>query len=88
MTTTKHRARERLAGIGLVPRGLSQTEAAAYIGVSVNGFKQLVEKQQMPNPRRIAGVLLWDRFEIDDAFTALPHVGPGPSQDDIWGDVS
>ena len=45
----------------LAPRGLSRTEAAAYIGVSPTLFDHLVRDRRMPPPKRINARTVWDR---------------------------
>ena len=54
------------------PRGLSRTEAAAYVGVSPSLFDQMVRDQRMPQPKRINSRNVWDRRRLDDAFEELP----------------
>jgi predicted DNA-binding transcriptional regulator AlpA len=56
-------------------RGLSRVEASAYIGVSPSKFDEMVVDGRMPKPRQIDGRVVWDKWELDDAFTALPHKG-------------
>src|SRR4051794_25071402 len=56
----------------LPPRGLSREEAAAYIGVSPSLFDALVKDGRMPAPKRIKARTIWDRFQLDAAFVALP----------------
>lgn len=58
--------------ISLPPRGLSRTEAAAYIGVSVSLFDMLVEDGRMPTPKRINSRTVWDRKQVDEAFELIP----------------
>jgi predicted DNA-binding transcriptional regulator AlpA len=55
----------------LEPRGLSRTEAAAYVGVSASLFDQMVRDRRMPQPKRINSRNVWDRWELDAAFDAL-----------------
>ena len=45
----------------LAPRGLSRTEAVAYIGVSPTLFDHLVRDRRMPPPKRINARTVWDR---------------------------
>jgi hypothetical protein len=62
----------------LPPRGLSQSEAAAYIGVSTSLFDKLVADGRMPAAKQINSRKVWDRLSLDEAFDALPdHDGPG-----------
>lgn len=54
------------------PRGLRREAAAAYIGVGTCKFDELVADGRMPKPKRIDGCVIWDRFQLDAAFTDLP----------------
>lgn len=56
----------------LLPRGLSRTEAAEYIGVSVWLLDQMVNDGRMPKPKEINSRRIWDRHALDMAFDALP----------------
>lgn len=55
---------------GLVPRFLSRTEAAAYVGVSTSTFDQEVSLGWWPGARRRGAKgtrLTWDRLLLDAA---------------------
>lgn len=65
-------ARENPLPISLPPRGLNRPCAAAYIGVSVGKFDDMVADGRMPKPRQIDARLVWDRLQLDEAFSALP----------------
>lgn len=54
------------------PRGLSREEAARWIGVGTTLFDEMVADRRMPRPRRIGRRTVWDRIELDMAFTELP----------------
>jgi hypothetical protein len=56
----------------LAPRGLSRDEAAAYIGVGVTLFDEMVADRRMPKPKPINGRRVWDRLALDTSFAALP----------------
>ena len=56
----------------LAPRGLSRTEAAAYIGVSPTLFDHLVRDRRMPPPKRINVRTIWDGKKLDRAFELFP----------------
>ncbi|WP_028746349.1 helix-turn-helix transcriptional regulator [Rhizobium mesoamericanum] len=58
---------------GMTPRGLCRVAAAAYVGIGGTLFDQLVARGEMPGPRKAGGRVLWDRYELDDAFDALPR---------------
>lgn len=53
-------------------RGLSRREAAEYIGISESKFADLVRQGRMPAPRKIDRGLIYDRYQIDEAFDNLP----------------
>lgn len=67
----------------LPPRGLSRTEAAAYIGVSPSLFDMMVADGRMPGPKRINARTVWDRHKLDAAFSALPDEGDRNPWDDM-----
>ena len=70
----RNRPRKQSNGssIALSPRGLARGDAAIYIGVSSSFFDRLVQDGLMPTPKHIGSRRVWDRFELDDAFDALP----------------
>src|SRR5436309_15841447 len=47
--------------LSLPPRGLSRSEAAAYVGVSPSLFDAMVKDGRMPQPKRINSRTIWDR---------------------------
>jgi predicted DNA-binding transcriptional regulator AlpA len=59
------------------PRGLSREEAARYVGVGTVKFDEMVADRRMPKPRRIDKRIIWDRVELDIAFSELPYQGAG-----------
>ncbi len=69
--------------LSLPPRGLSRTEAAAYIGVSPSLFDLMVGDGRMPGPKRINARTVWDRLKLDAAFNALPD----DSDRNPWDDM-
>jgi hypothetical protein len=71
------------AGDIILRRGLSRHEAARYIGIGETKFAQLVNTGRMPKPRRLDGRVIWDRVELDIAFSELPHDAP---EEDTWAD--
>ena len=70
----------------LPPRGLSREIAAAYIGVGSTKFDQMVKDGAMPRPRIHGARRLWDRSELDIAFSNLPHVGDDQDLHNPWLD--
>lgn len=70
---------------GALPRGLSRTEAAAYVGVGVSTFDSMVKSGTMPKPKTIGARRVWDKWKLDAAFSELP----GDEEcDDVWDRVS
>lgn len=53
-------------------RGLSEPEAALYVGIGATKFRSLVTDGRMPKPRVIDGRRVWDIDDLDVAFKALP----------------
>jgi hypothetical protein len=62
---------------------MSRTDAAAYIGVSPSLFDQMAADGRMPKPKIINSRVVWDRWELDGAFSALPHKDQ-TAPDDEW----
>lgn len=56
----------------LPPRGLSRTEAAAYICVSPSMFDMMVKDGRMPRPKTVNSRTIWDIRQVDKAFDRLP----------------
>lgn len=61
--------------IAYPPRGFSREEAARYVGVGTTKFDEMIADRRMPKPRQIDGRTVWDRVELDMAFSELPHQG-------------
>jgi predicted DNA-binding transcriptional regulator AlpA len=57
------------------PRGLRKIDAAAYIGISPTQLDTWIKRGIMPAPKRIGGVVIWCRFELDAAFDAFSDQG-------------
>jgi predicted DNA-binding transcriptional regulator AlpA len=66
-----------------IPRGLSRVEAARYIGVSPGTFDKLVEDSVMPKPKQIRARRVWDRVEVDAAFTSMGEGADGEQVNDF-----
>jgi hypothetical protein len=61
-------------------RLLLQVEAAAYVGVGPNKFRDLVERGLMPPPKLIDGARRWDVMALDVYVSALPDDTRGSAQ--------
>ena len=59
-------------GLSYPPRGLPRVEAARYVGVGPTLFDEMVADRRMPKPKRINSRVIWDRVELDIAFSELP----------------
>jgi len=70
----------------LPPRGLSRSEAAAYVGISPSLFDMMVKDGRMPGAKRINSRVIWDRRKLDLAFDALP--GDDGSLLNPWDEVA
>ena len=70
----------------LPPRGLSRSEAAAYVGVGTTLFDAMVRDGKMPGPKRIHARVVWDRHRLDKAFEALPD--EDGQADDVWDQLA
>jgi len=53
-------------------RALALADAAFYVGVSVNKFKELLADGRMPPPKRIDDIRRWDVEALDIYFSQLP----------------
>lgn len=62
--------------------GLNREQAAAFIGVSISLFDEMVRDGRMPKPKRANARTIWDRRALERAFTRLP--GGDAEDDDIW----
>ena len=74
-------------------RGLSESEAAAYLSLSASFFRRLVDQGIMPRPRIAGSRRIWDIEELDVAFKSLPREGGdketcGETGEDSWSDYS
>jgi len=56
-----------------VALGLSRAEAAAFVGVGVSLFDEMVKDARMPPPRKANSRLIWSRVELEKAFADLPY---------------
>lgn len=62
--------------MGVPPRGLRRAAAAAYLGISPSHFDKCREAGQIPQPRRMFGVEIYDRQDLDFLFDGKPGVSP------------
>jgi len=57
---------------GLVPRGLRRVDAARYLGISPSHFDAQRKAGNIPAPKQMLGVVLWDRNDLDRLFDDIP----------------
>lgn len=69
--------------VSLPPRGLSRSEAAAFVGVSPSLFDEMVRDGRMPPPKMINSRRVWDRVKIEAAFDALPETTTSNPFDEV-----
>lgn len=76
---------DRIIGAGpRWPRGMRRDDAAAYLGISTRKFDEWVASGLMPAPKRPDGVVVWDRYRLDQAFESLPD---NAGAKDSWADL-
>lgn len=68
---TKSEAASRLP----IRRGLTEAEAAIYVGIGSTLFREMVSDDRMPRPRLLGSARSWDVDELDAAFKSLPRDG-------------
>ena len=49
--------------------------SAAWAGVGTTKFDEMVEDGRMPAPKLVDGRKIWDRYDLEEAFSALPGGG-------------
>ena len=57
--------------LAYAPRLLRAARAAAYLGMGTSTFLRLVDEGVLPKPKRIRGVVAWDRFVLDACVDGL-----------------
>ena len=55
----------------MAARGLSREPPAAYVGVGVTKFDEMVQDGRMPQPKEVDARRIWDRYQLDQSFEAL-----------------
>lgn len=59
----------------ITPRRMQISLACAYIGVSENKFRALVDNGEIPKPKRIGRNVGWDIRDLDNYVDNLPRDG-------------
>src|SRR5580765_4918143 len=58
---------ERLADhLAYPPRWFRAERAAAYLSMSRAMFLKLVDENRLPKPKRLGGMVFWDRAKLDE----------------------
>ena len=66
------------------PRWLRRVDAADYVSVSASQFDKWISEGMLPSPKKINGIVLWDRLALDEAMEAIFY----PENDlAVWDDV-
>jgi predicted DNA-binding transcriptional regulator AlpA len=47
------------------PRAMRADRAAAYLSMSTSTFLKLVDERRLPQPKRLGGLVFWDRLKLD-----------------------
>jgi predicted DNA-binding transcriptional regulator AlpA len=71
-----------------VALGLPRPAAAAYIGVGVSLFDEMVADGRMPRPKQINSRKVWHREPLAEAFAELPEEGQGQESSSPWMDCA
>jgi len=58
-------------GLAYPPRAMRADRAAAYLDMSSSSFLKLVDEGVLPAGVHIKGMVVWDRFDLDNAFENL-----------------
>jgi hypothetical protein len=74
--------RSRAALAPLQPRGLAREDAAAYCGLTPEGFDEWVKRGIVPGP--IPGTQRWDRKAIDLALDRASGLESAEEQVDVF----
>ena len=53
------------------PRLLRADRAAAYLGMGTSTFLRMVSEGVLPKPKRIKGVVAWDRYSLDSCVDGI-----------------
>lgn len=84
---TKPSARERLAALGLPPRGLPIDEAAAYVGLSPELFQRQVKEGIYPKPLEDGRRRTWDRVALDEAMNKRSGLKAAPDRANLQAEM-
>jgi len=66
------------------PRGLRRASAAAYLGISTSHFDKERAAGNIPAPKTMLGVALYDRHELDSLFDGRAMVAANDNEPDYW----
>jgi hypothetical protein len=61
-------ASPRSTTLAFTPRGLRRGAAARYLGISPSLFDRKRKEGEVPSPKVILGVTVWDRADLDRLF--------------------
>lgn len=68
------------------PRLLRAERAAAYLDMGTRTFLRLVQAGKLPKPKRIDGVVAWDRYRLDAAIDDRDEDVAANTVDELLGD--
>ena len=66
------------------PRGLRRAAAAAYLGISPSHFDKERLAGNIPAPKSLLGVVVWDRHDLDSLFDGKPIEAANDNQQGAW----
>jgi predicted DNA-binding transcriptional regulator AlpA len=59
-------ARKLADELAYPPRAMRADRAAAYLSMSTSTFLKLVDERKLPQPKRLGGIVFWDRLKLDE----------------------
>lgn len=78
-STETHKLADSLA---YPPRAMRADRAAAYLSMGTTTFLQLVNEGRLPQPKRLRGLIFWDRLALD-AFVENYESEPKDTRTDL-----
>lgn len=67
----KDTASNKVASLGVWPRGLRRADAARYLGISTSHFDKQRMAGAIPDAKSMLGVTLYDRCDLDQLFDGI-----------------
>jgi excisionase family DNA binding protein len=69
------------------PRAMRADRAAAYLSIATSTFLKLVAEKRLPRSKKLGGIVLWDRVELDAFVEHFEGEADEKSIDDKWAKI-